>query len=108
MPRRIAALALLAAAALASLPGSVAAADRGVAAYGPGGRPAGINRPVIVGATGAGVAASYWAFYGGDYPAYASPYYRGYLGTPYFAGYAGGGPFYGFYRTMPWGCGYLC
>jgi hypothetical protein len=104
MPRRAAVLGLLAA-TLAGLPGSADAADR---AYGPGARPAGVNRPVIVGATGIGVAAGNWAFYGGDYPAYASPYYRGYYGTPYFAGYYGGGPFYGFYKTMQWGCGYLC
>ncbi len=55
-----------------------------------------------------GVAASNYAFYGGEYPSYASPAYNGYLGTPYFAGYRGGGPYYGFYRTMQWGCGWLC
>jgi hypothetical protein len=106
MPTRVAVLGLLAAVTWASLPGSGAAADRSAPAYGP--RPGGANRPVIVGATGAGVAASYWAFYGGDYPAYASPYYRGYYGTPYFAGYVGGGPYFGFYKTQGWGCGYLC
>jgi hypothetical protein len=108
MPRRAAVLGLLAAATFAGLPGVAGAAERGVPAYGPGGRPAGVNRPVIVGATGLGVAAGNYAFYGGDYPSYASPAYRGYYGTPYFAGYYGGGPFFGFYKTMGWGCGYLC
>jgi hypothetical protein len=105
MMRRVAVLGLLAAATLASLPGSAGAADRNVP---PGSRPAGLNRPVIVGATGLGVAANNWAFYGGEYPSYASPYYQGYLGTPYFAGYRGGGPYYGFNKTMEWGCGWLC
>ncbi len=104
MSKRVVVLGLLAAATLATLSGSVDAADR--RAYGP--RAGGINRPVIVGATGVGVAASYYAFYGGEYPSYASPAYQGYLGTPYFAGYVGGGPYYGFYKTMQWGCGWLC
>jgi hypothetical protein len=108
MPIRAAVLGLLAVATLAGLPGAADAADRGVAVNGPRVRGPGVNRPVIVGATGAGVAASYWALYGGEYPSYASPYYRGYYGTPYFAGYHGGGPYYGFYKTMEWGCGYLC
>jgi hypothetical protein len=106
MSKRVAVLGLLAAATLATLSGSVDAADRGVRTYGP--RGAGVNRPVIVGATGVGVAASNYAFYGGEYPSYASPAYQGYLGTPYFAGYYGGGPYYGFYKTMQWGCGWLC
>jgi hypothetical protein len=107
MSKRVAVLGLLAAATLATLSGSVDAADRGVVRpYGP--RAGGINRPVIVGATGVGVAASYYALYGGEYPSYASPAYQGYLGTPYFAGYLGGGPYYGFYKTMQWGCGWLC
>jgi hypothetical protein len=104
MPRRVAVLGLLAAATLASLAGIANAADRNVA-YGPAPGP---NRPVIVGATGVGVAASNWAFYGGEYPSYASPHYNGYLGTPYFAGYRGGGPYYGFYKTQELGCGWLC
>ncbi len=108
MSKRVAVLGLLAAAMLATLSGSVAAADRGVKVYGPGPRAGGINRPVIVGATGVGVAAGNYAFYGGEYPSYASPAYQGYLGTPYFAGYLGGGPYYGFYKTMQWGCGWLC
>ena len=58
MSKRVAVLGLLAAATLATLSGSVDAADRGVRAYGPGPRGAGVNRPVIVGATGVGVAAS--------------------------------------------------
>jgi hypothetical protein len=108
MPKRAAVLGLLAAATLATVSGSVAAADRDARAYGPGARGPGVNRPVIVGATGVGVAAGNYAFYGGEYPSYASPAYNGYLGTPYFAGYRGGGPYYGFYRTMQWGCGWLC
>jgi hypothetical protein len=108
MMKRFAVLGLLAAVTLASAPGSAGAADRNVRPYGPGARPAGLNRPVIVGATGVGVAARNWAFYGGEYPSYASPYYQGYLGTPYFAGYRGGGPYYGFNKTMEWGCGWLC
>jgi hypothetical protein len=108
MPRRAAVLGLLAAVTLAGLPGFADAADRDATVNGPRVRPAGINRPVIVGATGLGVAANNWAFYGGEYPSYASPYYRGYYGTPYFAGYRGGGPYFGFYKTMEWGCGYLC
>jgi hypothetical protein len=108
MSKRVAVLGLFAAATLAALSGTVEAADRGVRAYGPGVRAGGVNRPVIVGATGVGVAANYYAFYGGEYPSYASPAYQGYLGTPYFAGYLGGGPYYGFYKTMQWGCGWLC
>jgi hypothetical protein len=112
MSKRAAVLGLLAAATLATPSGSVDAADRGVdrgvRAYGPGPRAAGVNRPVIVGATGVGIAANNYAFYGGEYPSYASPAYQGYLGTPYFAGYYGGGPYYGFYKTMQWGCGWLC
>jgi hypothetical protein len=107
MPRRVAVLGVLAAAALASLAGIANAADRNVP-YAPGGRGPGPSRPVIVGATGVGVAASNWALYGGEYPSYASPYYHGYLGTPYFAGYHGGGPYYGFYKTQELGCGWLC
>ena len=99
MSKRVAVLGLFAAAILAALSGTVDAADRAVRAYGPGVRAAGVNRPVIVGATGVGVAASYYAFYGGEYPSYASPAYQGYLG---------GGPYYGFYKTMQWGCGWLC
>jgi hypothetical protein len=108
MSKRVAVLGLLATATLAILSGTVDAADRTVRAYGPGVRAPGVNRPVIVGATGVGVAANYYAFYGGEYPSYASPAYQGYLGTPYFAGYLGGGPYYGFYKTMQWGCGWLC
>jgi hypothetical protein len=102
MSKRVAVLGLLAAAVLAGLSSPVDARPRN-AVPGPG-----APRPVIVGATGVGVAASYWAFYGGEYPAYASPSYRGYLGTPYFAGYLGGGPYFGFYKTMGVGCGWLC
>jgi hypothetical protein len=108
MSKRVAILGLLATATLTILSGTVDAADRAVRAYGPGVRAPGVNRPVIVGATGVGVAANYYAFYGGEYPSYASPAYQGYLGTPYFAGYLGGGPYYGFYKTMQWGCGWLC
>jgi len=98
-------LTVLAGVTLASVAGIADAADRNVPPYGRGPGP---NKPVIVGATGLGVAASNYAFYGGEYPSYASPAYHGYLGTPYFAGYAGGGPYYGFYKTMQWGCGWLC
>ena len=77
------------------------------AASGIGSRPRGRRQsPVIVGETVFGIAGG--AFYGGEYPSYASPAYQGYLGTPYFAGYLGGGPYYGFYKTMQWGCGWLC
>ena len=72
MPRR-AVLTALAAVTLVSVAGIADAADRNVPPYGRGPGP---NKPVIVGATGVGVAASNWAFYGGDYPSYASPAYH--------------------------------
>jgi hypothetical protein len=62
MPRR-AVLTALAAVTLVSVAGIADAADRNVPPYGRGPGP---NKPVIVGATGVGVAASNWAFYGGE------------------------------------------